>query len=65
MTDPDMDECDVEDYIVPEAFTKPDRKVYCSIYERTLKDGIEYIPYPKEVLDVLRSAKKYIRREVE
>lgn len=65
VTDPDMDECDVEDYIVPEAFTKPDRKVYCSIYERTLKDGIEYIPYPKEVLDVLRSAKKYIRREVE
>lgn len=63
VTDPDMDMFDVEDEIVPTAFTREHRKVYCSVYESCMRNGIEYIPYPKEVLDVLKAAKKYIRRE--
>ena len=64
ITDPDMDMFDVEDDIVPDVFTKTHRKVYCSVYEPCTRNGIEYVPYPKEVLDVLKAAKKYIRREV-
>ena len=64
ITDPDMDMFDVEDDIIPDAFTKSHRKVYCSVYEPCNRNGIEYIPYPKEVLNVLKTAKKYIRREV-
>lgn len=64
ITDPDMDMFDIEDDIVPTAFTQERRKVYCSVYEPCNRNGIEYIPYPKEVLDVLKAAKKYIRREV-
>ena len=64
VTDPDMDIFDVQDEIVPEVFTKEHRKVYCSVYESCCDEGIEYIPYPKEVLDVLRASKKYINREV-
>lgn len=63
-TDPDMDMFDVEDEIVPTAFSRQHKKVYCSVYEPCMRNGIEYIPYPKEVLDVLKAAKKYIRREV-
>ncbi len=64
VTDPDMDMFDVEDEIVPTAFSRQCRKVYCSVYEPCMRKDIEYIPYPKEVLDVLKAAKKYIRREV-
>lgn len=64
ITDPDMDMFDVDDDIVPDAFTKSHRKIYCSVYEPCNRNGIEYVPYPKEVLDVLKAAKKYIRREV-
>ena len=64
ITDPDMDMFDVEEDIVPDAFTKTHRKVYCSVYEPCTRNGVEYVPYPKEVLDVLKAAKKYIRREV-
>lgn len=64
ITDPDMDMFDVEDEIVPTAFSRQYKKVYCSVYEPCMRNGIEYIPYPKEVLDVLKAAKKYIRREV-
>ena len=63
-TDPDMDMFDVEDEVVPTAFSRQYKKVYCSVYEPCMRNGIEYIPYPKEVLDVLKAAKKYIRREV-
>lgn len=65
VTDPDMDMYDVEDRIVPEAFTRKHRKVYCSVYEPCVRDGVRYIPYPEEVLKVLKAVKKYIRREAE
>ena len=66
VTDPDMDIFDVEEEIVSSEFHPADRetKVYCSVYSPCSRYGVEYIPYPKEVLDVLRAAKKYIRREV-
>ena len=64
ITDPDMDMFDVEDEIVPNAFTKTHKKVYCSVYEPCSRNGVEYVPYPKEVLNVLKASKKYIRREM-
>jgi len=65
VTDPDMDVLDIQDDIVPNAFTKPVRKVYCSAYARTVEDGVEYIPYPDAVLEALRAARKYVKREAE
>ncbi|MBE5825303.1 MAG: site-specific DNA-methyltransferase [Butyrivibrio sp.] len=61
--DPYMDEFEVEDSLLPGVFSKTKRKVYCAIEARELKDTIEYVPYPDEVLEVLKAAKKYVRRE--
>lgn len=64
VTDPDMDLYDVRDEILPGAFTGSDRRVYCSVSSESIKDGITYVPYPDEVMKVLKATKKYIRREV-
>ena len=61
--DPDRDYRDVQDNIASQAFSKVNRKVYCSLKRRTVVDGVEYIPYPEEVLDVLKSVKKRVRKE--
>ena len=61
VTDPDMDMYDAEKFA--EKFEKERRKIYCSVYERTFRGDVEFIPYPEEVLETLKDAKKIIRRE--
>lgn len=36
------------------------RKVYCKVSEREENNGIEYIPYPKEIMNVLSSRRRDI-----
>ena len=64
VTDPDMDIYDIQDEILPEAFSCGTKKVYCSVTMRAIKDEIEYVPYPKGILKVLQATKKYVRKEI-
>lgn len=59
--DTDIDYTEVHDKIAPQVLSKANRKIYCSLKRRTIRDGIEYIPYPEEVLDVLKSVKKRVK----
>lgn len=63
VTDPSKNYLDVHDEYSVKIFSKEKRKVYCSLANRTVIEGIEYVPYPNEVLDVLKSVKRRVKKE--
>lgn len=48
----------------PSNFIKENKIIYCLVDDEFEEDGIKYVPYPDEVLDVIKSSKKYIDKEV-
>ena len=61
---PNLTVTDIQEELLDNMFTKAIKKVYCSTHKEYEENGIVYIPYPTQVLAVLKAAKKYIRREM-
>lgn len=61
ITDTDMTLRDIKKSVITafDACTTT-RKIYCKVTSREEINGIQYIPYPKEIMDILTSRRKDI-----